>query len=131
MLLNSVVDAYGKCGEPDVSFRVFSRMNERDVVSWTSMVAAYTRASRLDDAIGLFKQMPHRNTIAWTSLMAGFAQNGQSERTLDLFMQMLEVGVEPSGFTFVTLLSACADLARLDKSKQAIWDLPRDCSKEW
>ncbi|CAN0865156.1 Pentatricopeptide repeat-containing protein At2g21090 [Linum grandiflorum] len=118
VLLNSVVDAYGKCGEPDVSFRVFSRMNERDVVSWTSMVAAYTRASRLDDAIGLFKQMPHRNIVAWTSLMAGFAQNGQSERTLDLFKQMLEDGIAPSGFTFVTLLSACADLALLDKGKQ-------------
>ncbi|CAN0877498.1 Pentatricopeptide repeat-containing protein At2g21090 [Linum grandiflorum] len=92
VLLNSVIDAYGKYGVPDVSFRVFSRMDERDVVSWTSMVAAYTRASRLDAAVSTFKQMPHRNTVARTSLMAGFAQNGQSERTLDLFKQMLEDG---------------------------------------
>ncbi|CAN1813415.1 Pentatricopeptide repeat-containing protein At2g21090 [Linum perenne] len=118
VFLNSLIDGYGKCGEPDVGFGVFSRMNERDVVSWTSMVAAYARASRLDDANSLFDQMPCRNTVAWTSLMAGFAQNGQSKRTLDLFKQMLEEGAVPSGYTFVTLLSACADLALLEKGKQ-------------
>ncbi|CAI0554615.1 unnamed protein product [Linum tenue] len=127
---NVLIDGYGKCGEPETSYRIFSRKNERDVVSWTSMVAAYARSSRLDDAMSLFEQMPDRNTVAWTSLMAGFAQNGQNYSTLELFKQMLEEGVVPNAFTFVTLLGTCADLALLEGGKQIHGHLFKFCNRE-
>ncbi|CAN1179997.1 Pentatricopeptide repeat-containing protein At2g13600 [Linum perenne] len=135
-IVNRLIDLYSKCRSIGSAHNAFedlpfknarswntivsasSKMDERDVVSWTLMVAAYARASRQDDANRLFNQMPHKNTVGWTSLMAGFAQNGQSKRTLDLFKQLLEEGVVPSGYTFVTLLSACADLALLEEGKQ-------------
>ncbi|KAG2399447.1 Pentatricopeptide repeat-containing protein [Vigna angularis] len=50
ILNNALIDAYGKCGEPDLSYSVFCWMRERNVVSWTSMVVAYSRACRLDEA---------------------------------------------------------------------------------
>lgn len=61
---NALVDAYGKCGEPDTSYSVFSQMSERDVVSWTSMIASYARASRMDDACLVFHSMPLKNTVS-------------------------------------------------------------------
>ncbi|CAI0476063.1 unnamed protein product [Linum tenue] len=127
---NVLIDGYGKCGEPETSYRIFSRKNERDIVSWTSMVAAYARSSRLDDAMRIFEQMPDRNTVAWTSLMAGFAQNGQNYSTLELFKQMLEEGVVPNAFTFVTLLGTCADLALLEGGKQIHGHLFKFCNRE-
>lgn len=115
---NALVDAYGKCGKPDVSFSIFSRMPEKDVVSWTSMVAAYAQASKLDDAHLLFTQIQEKNTVSWTALIAGFARNGRGEEALHLFEQMREEGIPPNAFTFSIVLSACADLAVIARGKQ-------------
>lgn len=115
---NALVDAYGKCGDPDTSYSIFSRMPVRDVVSWTSMVVAFARASRLDDACRLFNEMPVKNSVSWTALVTGFTQNGHGTEALVLFRQMLEEGVWPGAHTFVSVLSACADLALVQRGKQ-------------
>ncbi|KAL9229643.1 hypothetical protein vseg_005090 [Gypsophila vaccaria] len=118
VICNALIAAYGKCGYPDLSYKVFCRMSEGDVVSWTSMVAAFARASRMDDAYLVFDQMPVKNTISWTTLIAGFVQDGKGMEGLSLFGQMQKEGVLPSGFTYVAALGACAGLALVEKGKQ-------------
>ncbi|KAL7173300.1 hypothetical protein ACSBR2_032711 [Camellia fascicularis] len=118
-IYNALIDAYGKCHDSRNTFLVFNQMGERDVVSWTSMVVAYAQASRLEDAYQVFNQMPTQNTISWSALISGFAQNGHGDEALDLFMLMQEEGIfQPNAFTYVSVLSACTDLALLDRGKQ-------------
>ena len=128
---NALLDAYGKCSEANVSFSIFSRMPERDVVSWTSMVAAYAQASRLEDAYRLFSQMQEKNTVSWTALIAGFAQNGRGNEALHLFEQMMEEGIPPSAFTFTCVLSACANLALIARGKQIHGYIIRSISRNY
>ncbi|XP_039049233.1 pentatricopeptide repeat-containing protein At2g13600-like [Hibiscus syriacus] len=118
IVYNALIDAYGKCGEVDTAYRIFNQMSERDVVSWASMVVAYAKASRLEDAFRVFKETPIKNTLSWTGLITGFAQNSCGKEALDLFRQMLDEGVQPNAYTFVAVLSACADLALIEKGKQ-------------
>ncbi|WRX20981.1 Pentatricopeptide repeat - like 10 [Theobroma cacao] len=47
-----------------------------------------------------------------------FAQNGRGNEALNLFWQMLEERVQPNAYTYVCVLSACADLARIEIGKQ-------------
>ncbi|XP_017975803.1 PREDICTED: pentatricopeptide repeat-containing protein At2g21090 [Theobroma cacao] len=114
IVYNALIDAYGKCGEVNSAYRIFCRMSERDVVSWTSMVVAYAKVSRLEDASRVFNEMPVKNTVSWTGLITGFAQNGRGNEALNLFWQMLEERVQPNAYTYVCVLSACADLARIE-----------------
>ncbi|CDP07679.1 unnamed protein product [Coffea canephora] len=128
VLCNSLIDAYGKCGRPQWSYMVFSHMQERDIVSWTSIVVAYAQAGRLEESCKVFHQMPERNVVSWTALISGFAQNGQGEKALYLFSQMLEEGVVPSAFSYVSVLSACADLALVERGKQVHGRITRGAS---
>ncbi|XP_022925937.1 pentatricopeptide repeat-containing protein At2g21090-like isoform X3 [Cucurbita moschata] len=118
IVCNAVINAYGKCGEPGTSYSVFSRMQKRDVVTWTSMVVAYTQTSKLDDAFRVFRSMPVKNVHTWTALINAFVKNKYSNEALDLFQQMLEEKYSPNAFTFVGVLSACADLALIAKGKE-------------
>ncbi|KAK7350900.1 hypothetical protein VNO77_09939 [Canavalia gladiata] len=118
ILNNALIDAYGKCGEPNLSCSVFCWIQEKDVVSWTSMVVAYTKACRLDEACSVFKDMPVKNTVSWTALITGFVRNGRWREAVDVFQQMLEEGVRPSAPTFVSVLDACAEEALIGKGKQ-------------
>lgn len=128
VVCNALVDAYGKCGDPDNAYSVFGGMVEKDIVSWTSMVVAYVHASRLDDAYLIFNQMPVKNTVSWTALITGFAQNGQGSEALDLFEQMTEEGIVPSAYTYVSVLSACADLTLIERGKQVHGYITRSIS---
>ncbi|XP_010270350.1 PREDICTED: pentatricopeptide repeat-containing protein At2g21090-like [Nelumbo nucifera] len=118
IMYNALIDAYGKCGDPDAAYWLFNQMDERDVISWTAMVVALSRASRLEKACLIFDQMPVKNDVSWTALIAGYAQNGHSNEALYLFEQMQHEGIPPSAFTFVSVLSACADLALIERGKQ-------------
>lgn len=128
VVYNALIDAYGKCGKIDSSYLIFSRMPEKDVVSWTSMVVAYAQASRLVEACWVFNQMPVKNTVTWTALIAGYAQNGRGYEALDIFEQMLEEGIALSDFTYVSVLSACADLALSHRGKQLHGRIVRNSS---
>jgi pentatricopeptide repeat protein len=118
ILNNAFIDAYGKCGESNMSFSLFRSMLEKDVVSWTSMVVTYTRASRIDDACKVFNEMPVKNTVSWTALITGFVKNGRYYEALKVFHQMIGEGVMPSAQTFVSVLDACASEALIERGKQ-------------
>lgn len=117
IVYNSLIDAYGKCGELDAAGKLFDLMTDRDVVTWTSLVEANVRANRLDDALRLFGEMPSKNAVSWTTLITGFIRSGRGLEALDLFSKMKEEGVLPGPFTFVSILSACADLALFERGK--------------
>lgn len=131
VVCNALVDAYGKCGKADTAYDIFSRMPERDAWSWNTMVAAYARAAKLGDARRIFLQMSNKDTISWTGLITGFAQHGQGNEALVLFGQMKEHGVIPNAFTFVGILSACSDLALIEKGMQIHAHIFRSCREDY
>ncbi|XP_038684614.1 pentatricopeptide repeat-containing protein At2g33680-like isoform X2 [Tripterygium wilfordii] len=54
---NALADAYAKCGSLEDVVKVFDRMKERDIVSWTTMVTAYAHCSEWDEALFTFSRM--------------------------------------------------------------------------
>ncbi|GFQ02007.1 pentatricopeptide repeat-containing protein at1g20230 [Phtheirospermum japonicum] len=87
VVCNALVDSYGKCGVPESSYRIFSQMEEKNVVSWTALIT-------------------------------GLAQNGEGERALSYFRKMQDEGLIANDMTYVSALSACADLAVIGRGKQ-------------
>ncbi|XP_011656423.1 putative pentatricopeptide repeat-containing protein At3g25970 [Cucumis sativus] len=54
---NAVANAYAKCGSLEDVRKVFNRMEDRDLISWTSLVTAYSQCSEWDKAIEIFSNM--------------------------------------------------------------------------
>ncbi|KAJ0836711.1 putative tetratricopeptide-like helical domain superfamily, DYW domain-containing protein [Helianthus annuus] len=81
---NTLLDMYSKCGDMDSARKVFKDMNERSVVSWTSMIAGYARDGKSDDAISLFLEMKKEgvkpDTFTVTSILHACASNGSLEK---------------------------------------------------
>ncbi|GLT27396.1 hypothetical protein SLA2020_023960 [Shorea laevis] len=51
---NPLIDMYGKCGHLCYARKVFDRMVERDIVSWTSMICGYCNLGKMDIAFDQF-----------------------------------------------------------------------------
>lgn len=85
---NGLVHMYGVCGRVECAYKVFGEMCDR------------------------------RNLVTWNSVINGFVLNGRVNETLSLFREMCEEGVEPDGFTLVSLLTACAEIGALALGKR-------------
>ncbi|KAL2893574.1 hypothetical protein RDABS01_009483 [Bienertia sinuspersici] len=77
------------------------------------LVHMYATCEYPDSAYKVFEDMPVRNLVTWNSVINGFALNGKPDKVVSFFKQMSLVGVEPDGFTMVSLLCACAELGAL------------------
>lgn len=54
---NAIADAYSKCGSLADVRKIFDRMGERDVVSWTTMLTAYSQSLEWEEALVIFCEM--------------------------------------------------------------------------
>lgn len=80
----SLVDMYAKCsvdGSLDDSRRVFDRMEDHNVMSWTAIITGYVQ------------------------------RGGRDKEAIELFCRMMESPVPPNHFTFSSVLKACGNLS--------------------
>ncbi|XP_044468599.1 putative pentatricopeptide repeat-containing protein At3g15130 [Mangifera indica] len=54
---NAIADAYAKCGALEHLKKIFNRMEERDMVSWTTLVTAHSQCSEWEEALAIFSQI--------------------------------------------------------------------------
>ncbi|KAK4493256.1 hypothetical protein RD792_017866 [Penstemon davidsonii] len=111
---NALVDMYMKCGDLEEAKELFGRMEEKTMVSWTTMVVGYAKFGHLDVARRLFNEMPEKDVVPWNAMISAYAQAERGKEALSLFHEMQAMNVKPDEVTMVSCLSACAQLGALD-----------------
>ncbi|GAB4858432.1 hypothetical protein Ancab_009906 [Ancistrocladus abbreviatus] len=54
---NALISTYSRCGNIEVAYRIFSEMQEWNVISWTSMITGFAKHGFAKRALELFDQM--------------------------------------------------------------------------
>ncbi|KMZ66787.1 Pentatricopeptide repeat [Zostera marina] len=112
---NSLIHFYSVCGCLQDSRKVFDEMADtKDVVSFNAIIAGYLREGKIEDSEEVFAGMGIRDVVSWSTMIAGYVRSGFSEKAIQLFQQMRSCHVEVNESTFVTVLSACAQLGILE-----------------
>ncbi|KAL6341303.1 hypothetical protein AAG906_032421 [Vitis piasezkii] len=73
-LSNAMLDMYTKCGSVEDAKRLFDKMSEKDIVSWTTMLIGYAKIGEYDVAQGIFDAMPNQDIAAWNALISAYEQ---------------------------------------------------------
>ncbi|GAV79491.1 PPR domain-containing protein/PPR_2 domain-containing protein/PPR_3 domain-containing protein, partial [Cephalotus follicularis] len=60
---NAIADSYAKCGALENVRKIFDRMEDRDLVSWTTLITAYSQCSEWENALSIFSQMREEGFI--------------------------------------------------------------------
>ncbi|XP_022754314.1 pentatricopeptide repeat-containing protein At5g59600-like [Durio zibethinus] len=109
---NGLIDMYCKCGNVSYARRLFDRMTERDIPSWTSMICGYCNVGKNEEALGLFERMKleglQPNEFTWNAMIAGFARRGDITAALALFGRMNKEGLVPDLVTWNAIISGFA-----------------------
>ncbi|KAL8459427.1 hypothetical protein ACS0TY_036786 [Phlomoides rotata] len=110
---NSLVKFFLSLGEIDFAKKTFDRVEEKDVVSWTTILDMYVEMGDLRGARRIFDEMPERNEVTWSAMIARFSQSGNAEEAVKLFQQMVQQNIKPNISCYSSVISALATLQAL------------------
>ncbi|KAL6183419.1 hypothetical protein ACLB2K_044830 [Fragaria x ananassa] len=88
VVLNCLIDMYGKCGSLQEANLVFNNMTERDTISWNSVIAAGARNGSLEQAFSFLQQMDDPDIISYNEMINGFSRFGDIEDAIKLLLSM-------------------------------------------
>ncbi|KAJ6734058.1 PENTATRICOPEPTIDE REPEAT-CONTAINING PROTEIN [Salix purpurea] len=119
---NTMIRGYAESENPKPAIELYHHMQLKpDTHTYPFLLKAVSKVVdvKFESAYKVFELMPEKDIVAWNSVINGFALNGKPNEVLTLYKRMGSEGVEPDGFTMVSLLSACADLATLALGRRA------------
>ncbi|PIA27715.1 hypothetical protein AQUCO_07600108v1 [Aquilegia coerulea] len=77
------------------------------------------KGNNLRYARQVFEQIPHcENQFLWTSIIRSHVLHAQFSLSIIFYTKMHRVGVYPNGFTFSSVLNACARIPAIREGKQ-------------
>ena len=95
---NALVHTYAKSGSIGDARRVFDRMVERDVVTWTVMIGGLAQHGFGHEAFALFLQMQRGgfvpNAVTYVSILSACASTGALEWVKEVHSHALRAGLE-------------------------------------
>eukprot|EP01018_Ginkgo_biloba_P029375 Gb_08128 [translate_table: standard] len=91
---------------------------QSDIFVGSALVDMYAKCGNLENARKVFDNIPERNVVSCNAMLTGYSQLKHPEQALEFFCAMQRGGMNPTQFTFGSVVSACATLAALDHGKQ-------------
>ncbi|KAI4305976.1 hypothetical protein L6164_029297 [Bauhinia variegata] len=89
-----------------------------DIFISSSLMELYFKCWKVGSAENVFKTIPKVNVIPWNIMISGHVDAGNYFKALGIFSDMKDAYVEPDAITFTGVLTACSQLAALEKGKE-------------
>lgn len=126
---NSLIDMYAKCGCPECSVRKFAEMQEKDLVTHSSMILSYGLQGHGYDALNLFTEMLHvgiqPDGITLLAVLSACNHSGLVDEGMRLFeIARRDYGTLLSLEHYACLLDLLGRSGRLEDACEVIRNMP-------
>ncbi|KAH7859882.1 hypothetical protein Vadar_006680 [Vaccinium darrowii] len=119
---NALIDMYAKCGNIRDAWELFSTMQGKTVVSWTSMISGYALNGEFKEALDIFCLMLELglkpNHITFVAVLQACTHAGWLEKARELFDMMTKVHKINPGLGHYSCMTDL--LGRMGKLKEAL-----------
>ncbi|KAF8034811.1 hypothetical protein BT93_C0972 [Corymbia citriodora subsp. variegata] len=136
-ICNALMEMYAKCGCIEQASRLFDEMNERDVISWSTMICSLANHGKAHEAIKLFQAMRRAgvdpNGVTFLGILSACAHAGLVDEGLELFCSMRrDYELEPDIEHYGCLIDLLGRSGCLDQALDVVKTMPiKPDSKIW
>ncbi|XP_057831060.2 LOW QUALITY PROTEIN: pentatricopeptide repeat-containing protein At3g12770 [Cryptomeria japonica] len=125
----ALVDMYAKCGNITVARKLFDRLSQRNVVSWSAMIAGYGMHGLGEDALLLFTQMLQAgmkpNDITFISVLSACSHAGLVEQGWLYFDSMTrDYCIKPRVEHYTCMVDLLGRAGHLNEAQDFIQKMP-------
>lgn len=130
---NAVIDMYGKCGRVDLAYKVFSRVVERNVSTWTSMIMGLAMHGHVKDALDFFRCMRESgvspNHVTFVGVLSACVHGGLVEEGRNYFEMMTIVyGLPPMLQHYGCMVDLLGRAGMLEEARKLVECMPMDAN---
>ncbi|CAN0914154.1 Pentatricopeptide repeat-containing protein At1g77170, mitochondrial, partial [Linum grandiflorum] len=133
LMLNSLIDMYGKCGRMDLAGMVFSSMEEKNVSSWTSMIVGYATHGHVEEALECFDAMRQQqgglrpNHVTFVGVLTACVHGGKVEEGKSYFEMMSnEYSLMPQLQHYGCLVDLLGRVGLLKEAREVVEGMPME-----
>nr|XP_043637643.1 pentatricopeptide repeat-containing protein At1g74600, chloroplastic [Erigeron canadensis] len=123
----AIVDFYAKCGQIDDALKTFSRMDARNVVSWTAIITGFVQKGEFQSALELFKEMiilkEEINNYTVTSVLSACANPMLFNESCQIHCWIYKNGFYSDLTVKSSLINLYAKTGRIELSEQVFRDM--------
>lgn len=121
---DALLDMYSKAGSIEDAKKVFSRLLDKDVISWSSMLTACAHHGLGLEAVGIFEEMQalgfKPDKIAFLCVLKACSHAGLLEEGLYYFKKMRDYKLEPESKHYTTIVDLLGRAGQLDRAQRFI-----------
>ncbi|GKA72028.1 pentatricopeptide repeat-containing protein [Tanacetum coccineum] len=126
---NSLISMYSRCGDIEAAARVFDKMKERNVISWTSIITGYAKHGLAKSALEKFDQMLKAgvkpNEVTYIAVLSACSHVGMVDEGLKHFSSMYsEHKITPKMEHYACVVDLLGRSGSLDKAVEFIKSMP-------
>ncbi|KAK9274413.1 hypothetical protein L1049_019227 [Liquidambar formosana] len=125
---NALVDMYVKCATLSYAHKVFDKMPERDVISWSAIILGYGLSGDVDIALELFDWMRMRgvrpNDVTFLGVLSACAHAGMVERARSCFEMMKNYGVVAELKHYACMVDCLGRAGLLEDAERFVEEMP-------
>ncbi|GJN16593.1 hypothetical protein PR202_gb03596 [Eleusine coracana subsp. coracana] len=129
-VISALIDLYCKCSRPSVARKLFDRMANHNLVSWTTMIAGYMHNSCHVEAMDMFRQMSHTgwqpDVFACTSIFNSCGSLGQICQGRQIHAHVIKSNLETDEYVKNALIDMYAKCNTLTEARAVFDALAQD-----
>lgn len=128
-LCNVLIDMYGKCGSVASSRRIFEKMTNRNLITWTALISALGHNGYAYEALERFSEMELMGItpdgVALNAVLTACRHGGLVREGMELFGRMKEsYGVEPEMDHYHCVVDLLAKYGHTWEAEKIIASMP-------
>ncbi|KAL9239700.1 hypothetical protein vseg_013997 [Gypsophila vaccaria] len=101
VLSNTLVDAYGECNDIELASRLFKLIENKDIVSWTTMISVCVDSGLGDEALNIFRMMKQTgvepDAVALVSILSAIASLSALKKGKEVHGFLIKQGIPLEG----------------------------------
>lgn len=126
---NALLDMYAKCGCMDGACDVFQFMDDRSVISWTTMVMACAQNGQAREALEIFDNMTiegvEPNYITFVCVLYACSQGGFVDKGWEYFISMTrDHGISPGEDHYACMVNLLGRAGHTKEAEELILKMP-------
>lgn len=132
LLGNALIDMYAKCGSLFAAHRVFCELNEKDLVSWSSMINAYSLHGHGSEALEIFQGMvkdgEEVDGVAFLAVLSACNHAGLVEEAQTIFTQAGKYHMPVTLEHYACYINLLGRFGKIDDAFEVIINMPMNPS---
>ncbi|KAL6532143.1 hypothetical protein OROGR_014113 [Orobanche gracilis] len=123
LVMNSMIDAYAKCNQINLSWTLFCQMEGPDTVTWSTMISGFTHCGMPDEAIFLYSDMrlslENPNSVTLLNLLEACALSAEIRRSKWAHGIAIRMGLASDAVVGTAILNMYSKGGAIEASRRA------------